>query len=94
MCHGRDGKGGLANPNAETEGKVPGVVYVAEGYSPAELRRKILDGTPTIGKADPKGPRPPYRMPGWSDRMTEPEVADLVAYLMGLYPKSEEQKWR
>jgi mono/diheme cytochrome c family protein len=93
-CHGADGKGGFPNPNAETDGKVPAVIYVAEGFTRAELRRKILDGFPTIGKADPKGPRPPYRMPGWAGQMTDQDAGDLVEYLMSLYPKSEAQQWR
>ncbi|MBI3491797.1 MAG: cytochrome c [Acidobacteria bacterium] len=94
MCHGADGKGGIANPNAETDGRVPGVTFVAEGYTRGELRRKILDGYPTVGKKDPNGPRPPFRMPGWAGQMTDAEVADLVEYLWSLYPKSETQKWR
>jgi mono/diheme cytochrome c family protein len=93
-CHGADGKGGFANTNAETEGKVPPVVFVAEGFTRPELRRKILDGFATVGKKDAKGPRPPYRMPGWAGQMTDAEVSDLVEYLWSLYPKSETQKWR
>src|SRR5438046_1733679 len=80
-CHGADGKGGFANANAETEGKVPGVNYVAEGFTRAELRRKILDGFATVGRKDPNGPRPPYRMPGWANQMADADVADLVEYL-------------
>lgn len=93
-CHGADGKGGIPNANAETDGKVPGVTFVAEGYTRGELRRKILDGFPTVGKKDPNGPRPPFRMPGWAGQMTNGEAADLVEYLWSLYPQSETQKWR
>lgn len=93
LCHGGDGKGGFANPNSETAGKVPGVIFVAEGYTGSELRKRILDGLATVGRADPKGPRPPYRMPGWAGQMSDREVGDLVEYLMSLYPKSAEEKW-
>ncbi len=93
-CHGPDGKGGFSNPNAETDDKVPGVTFVAEGYTRGELRKKILDGLATIGKKDPKGPRPPYRMPGWAGQMSDADAADLVEYLWSLYPKSEGSKWR
>lgn len=93
LCHGPDGKGGFANPNAETAGEVPGVIYVAEGYTEAELRKRIRDGLAAVGRADPKGPRPPYRMPGWAGQMTDREVDDLVQYLMSLYPRSAEEKW-
>ena len=94
QCHGADAKGGFANPNAETAGKVPGVLYVAEGYTASELRRKILDGVHAVGKHDPKGATPPYRMPGWAGQMSNEEIDDLVQYLIGLYPKSAEEKWR
>jgi len=94
MCHGADGKGGFANANAETEGKVPGITYVAEGFTKRELRQKILDGFATVGRKDANGPRPPYRMPGWAGQMTDGEVAELVEYLWSLYPKSETQSWR
>ncbi len=93
LCHGADGEGGFANANAETAGKVPGVIYVAEGYTEAELRKRILDGVATVGKADPKGPRPPFRMPGWAGQMSDQDVSDLVQYLKSLYPKSAEEKW-
>jgi mono/diheme cytochrome c family protein len=93
-CHGKDGKGGFANPNAETEGKVPGVTFVAEGFTRRELRKKILEGFAPVGKKDPNGPRPPFRMPGWAGQMSDQEVTDLVDYLWSLYPKSETQKWR
>lgn len=95
MCHGADAKGGFANPNAESEGKVPGLVMVKEGYLERELVQKILDGAPRIGKADAKGPVPPYRMPGWRDRMTRAEATDLARYLVSLYPKkADDEKWR
>jgi mono/diheme cytochrome c family protein len=94
MCHGGDGQGGFANPNAETDGKVPAIIFVKEGYTPAELARLIRGGTPRIGRADPKGQAPPYRMPSWGDRMSAHEVDDLVQYLLSLYPKTAGEKWR
>jgi mono/diheme cytochrome c family protein len=33
-------------------------------------------------------------MPSWGDRMSAPEVNDLVQYLLSLYPKSAEKGWR
>lgn len=95
MCHGPDAKGGFANLNSESEGKVPGLVMVKEGYLEREVVQKILEGTPRIGKADPKGPTPPFRMPGWQDRMTRAEASDLTKYLFSLYPKkTDAEKWR
>lgn len=94
MCHGADGKGGFANPNAETDGKVPAVIYVKEGYTPAEVAEVIRNGKPSIGRGNPEGPAPPYRMPGWHDRMSKRDVDDLVQYLMSLYPTAAAEKWR
>lgn len=94
LCHGADGKGNFANLNSETDGKVPAVIYVKEGYKPDEVAAVILNGKPVIGRSDPKGPVPPYRMPGWRDRMSQQEVGDLVEYLMSLYPKAASDKWR
>jgi mono/diheme cytochrome c family protein len=95
VCHGADAKGGFANANSETEGKVPGLTKVKEGYLERELVQKILDGAPRIGKGDPKGPTPPYRMPGWKDRMTRAEATDLARYLISIYPKEKSaDSWR
>ena len=94
MCHGADAKGGFANPNSETDGKVPGLTKVAEGYTEAELVRLISHGTARIGRSDPSGPVPPYRMPGWGDRLSDAEMRDLVRYLISLAPKSTAPAWR
>jgi mono/diheme cytochrome c family protein len=94
MCHGAEAQGGFENLNAESAGKVPGLVMVKEGYLERELVQKILDGARTIGKADAKGPTPPYRMPGWKDRMTRAEAADITKYLISLYPKKAVDSWR
>ncbi len=94
MCHGAEGKGGVANPNAETAGKIPELTRVAEGYTARELSTLILKGTPTIGRANANGPRPPFRMPGWRDRMTDREAADLAQYLMSLEPKGGGDRWK
>jgi mono/diheme cytochrome c family protein len=95
LCHGADAKGGFANRNAETDGKVPGLTFVGEGFTRAELKKKIVDGLATIGRGDAKGPRPPYRMPGWGAQMSDAELTDLVEYLMSLLPKSgAAEKWR
>jgi mono/diheme cytochrome c family protein len=58
------------------------------------LHQKILDGVATIGRGDPNGPIPPYRMPGWAGQMTDQEADDLVRYLFSLLPKSGGEKWR
>lgn len=95
-CHGEDGRGGLANPNAQGDGKVPSVIieYAAEGYSVAELKRLIVNGKPRIDREDPQGPVPPYRMPGWKGQISDQDVDDVVRYLTSLYPLSVAKKSR
>jgi mono/diheme cytochrome c family protein len=94
MCHGADGKGGASNPNSETEGKIPAVIFVKEGYTAREVANKALDGFATIGRQGGKGPTPPYRMPGWRGQMTQAEAEDLTQFLFSLYPASAAQSWR
>jgi mono/diheme cytochrome c family protein len=92
MCHGPDGKKGIKNPNSQTE-QIPAVIYVKEGYTLTELKTRITKGISYIPPADPKKPAPPYRMPGWGDRMTRQEVDDLCAYLFSLMPAKSKEEW-
>jgi mono/diheme cytochrome c family protein len=89
-CHGPDAKGGVPNPNAKTAQQVPGLIYVADGYTKAELRTRIIKGQREIPALDPKLPPPPLYMPGWGSTIRDAEVDDLVAYLFSLKPKSED----
>ncbi len=89
-CHGPDGKGGVPNPNAKTAEQVPGLLYVADGYTKAELKARILDGQKEITALDPKRPPPPLYMPAWRGTINDAEVDDLVAYLFSLKPKGDD----
>ena len=88
-CHGADGQGGVPNPNSKTAEQVPGLKFVAEGYTKDELRKRILDGQREIPVLDPNKPHPPLYMPGWRSKIAEGELNDLVEYLMSLLPKGE-----
>lgn len=95
LCHGAEGKVGVANPNALREGKVPAIMDLAEAYKPTEVAQLIRTGRYTIDRATETGAVPPYRMPGWGDRLSDQEVNDLVLYLMSLVSKGAEKKgWR
>lgn len=89
-CHGPDGKGGVPNPNAKTAQQVPGLLYVAEGYTKDELKARIVKGQHEIPALDPKLPPPPLYMPAWGSTIKDAEVDDLIAYLISLKPKGEE----
>ena len=88
-CHASEGQGGIPNPNAKTAQQVPGLKFVSEGYTKAELKKRILDGQREIPAMDQKKPAPPLYMPAWRGKVTEGELEDLVAYLISLAPKGE-----
>jgi cbb3-type cytochrome oxidase cytochrome c subunit len=88
-CHGPAGKGGVPNPNAKTAEQVPGLIHVADGYTKAELKARILGGQKDIAALDPKRPPPPLYMPSWRGTLNDAQVDDLVAYLFSLKPKEE-----
>ena len=88
-CHGRDAAGGVPNPNAKTAQQVPGLKYVAEGYTKDEVKKRILNGQHEITSMDAKRPPPPLYMPAWRGKIQEGELNDLVEYVMSLLPKEE-----
>ena len=88
-CHGPAGNGGVPNPNAKTGQQVPKLIYVAEGYTKAELKKRILNGQHEIFALDPKKPAPPLYMPAWRGKIAEGELNDLIEYLFSLEPESE-----
>jgi mono/diheme cytochrome c family protein len=92
-CHGRDAAGGVPNPNAKTAQQVPGLKYVAEGYTKDEVKKRILNGQHEITPMDAKRPPPPLYMPAWRGKIQEGELNDLVEYVMSLLPKEEKSEF-
>lgn len=83
-CHGADGRGGVANPGSNT-GLIPGwdgptVATLASNEQ--EIREWILDGKPTrLAKLEgPAHAAPIVPMPAYRDRLSAPELADLIVY--------------
>lgn len=91
-CHGAGGAGGISNINAESGGKVNGLLHVSETYTATELMEKIRNGVPNVGKGDATGPDPPLHMPAFRDLIAGQEMRDLVAYVMSLRPPPGEAK--
>jgi cbb3-type cytochrome oxidase cytochrome c subunit len=89
-CHGPEGKGGVPNPNAKTAQQVPGLTYVADGYTKVELKKLIFNGQREIVPLDPRRPAPPLYMPAWGSTIKDAEADDLVTYLFSLKPKGED----
>ncbi|MDA1088316.1 MAG: c-type cytochrome [Verrucomicrobia bacterium] len=89
-CHGRDGQGGVPNPNAKTAEQIPSLKYAAEGYTDTELRSRILNGQHEITPMDTERPPPPLYMPGWNGKIAAGEMDDLVAYIKSLLPEGDD----
>lgn len=91
-CHGRDGEGGLANPNSASGGRVPALSKVKEGYWRDALIKTIGEGIRTE-KKDPAGPAPPLNMPAWQGQIGAEDMDLLVDYLFSLAPASGDDDW-
>ncbi len=89
QCHGQDGKGGVSNFNAKTAELVPSLIYVADGYTKAELLAFISRGERNIPRKNPAGPEPPHFMPKWGPVISTNELSDLADFLFSLKPKGE-----
>ncbi len=88
-CHGPDAKGGIRNYNYENEVE-PDLTKTMGTFTREELKKKIAEGVPVVGKKDPQGPTPPLYMPGWKDKIKGQELEDLVTYLHSIAEKVEE----
>jgi len=86
-CHGPDGTGGRHNWNAGLGFEVPPLLYVKAYFDEASLKQLIRDGRQPAYPASADRPIPPLYMPPWKDRLTEPELNALVAYLFSLHEK-------
>lgn len=85
-CHGPNGAGGVKNNNSQG-GEIPSLTKVSQGYTPEELKKKILSGVREISQTDPSGPVPPLYMPAWQGHLTGEELDAVVAFLTSLSPK-------
>jgi mono/diheme cytochrome c family protein len=90
QCHGENAKGGVHNTNAKTAEQVPSLIYVADGYTKAELIAFISRGERNIPRMNPAGPEPPHFMPKWGPIISANELDDLAAFLFSLKPKGED----
>jgi mono/diheme cytochrome c family protein len=88
-CHGPQGKGGIPNFNYENVTE-PDITKTIATFTRDELRHKIENGVPVVGKADVKGPVPPLYMPAWKDKIKGQEMEDLLTYLYSIAEKVEE----
>ena len=85
-CHGPNGSGGVKNHNAQG-GEVPSLSKVSQGYTPEELKTKILNGVREIQKENSEGGAAPLYMPVWKGHISDEELDAVVAFLNSLAPK-------
>ncbi len=86
ICHGTEGKGGNPNPGS-SDGTIPPL-------NPIDSTLISADPKTFAGNIDlfiehgstPEGPGPTFTMPAWGDKklLTPQQIADLMAYVMGL----------
>lgn len=86
QCHGPEGQG---HPDWQTPGVVAAPPVNGTGNdwkrSQAELVAIIKEGANRGGV---------QIMPGWKERMTDAEVADVIAWFQALWPQEVYAKWR
>ncbi len=82
-CHGIDAVGGYPNNNVKG-GLIPPLNKAVEGFTKAELIKKIKAGVPEPQRDDPKGPAPMIRMPAWGEALDESELDAVASYLLSL----------
>ena len=86
-CHGSGGNGGIFNPGADI-GEVPGWsgrTLMMYAKNEEEIREWILEGAPKrllqSKEYQEEKEKAIIHMPAYKSRVTEPELADLVAYV-------------
>jgi uncharacterized repeat protein (TIGR01451 family) len=88
MCHGNQGKGGVANPGS-TDGTVPALNPTDTMFNPKDRTTFALSldlFTEHGSTAD--GPSPTIAMPAYGDNklLTPQQIADVIAYILSLNP--------
>jgi len=91
VCHGNEGSGGVRNRNSATGERVPSLIYSSRGFTDQAFKQRFLQGAGLIKKMDPRGITPPLSMPPFRGRISDEEIADLIAYLKSLTPEQGEE---
>lgn len=87
-CHGKNGTGSVANPNAQVN-PIPALNKVKETFTKEELQKVIFKGREPE-RADPLAGPPRFKMNAWESILSQSEADTLVEYLFSLQAKAEE----
>jgi mono/diheme cytochrome c family protein len=87
-CHGKEGKGGQANPGSAA-GTIPALNPVRESLKSTDAKTFATNLDLFIEHgAKPAGSSPDRSMPPFGDRkmLTAQQIADVIAYIISLNP--------
>ncbi len=90
QCHGREGKGGVANPNS-ADGTVPELNPMDPEIKSKDPQKFVDNLEPylqdgSVPEADPEGADPKLKMPSFGNTyaLTQQQIADVEAYVLSL----------
>jgi mono/diheme cytochrome c family protein len=87
-CHGEKGVGGIANPGS-TDGTVPPLNPIDSTLIAPDYKTYATNVDLFIEHGStPEGNSPVFKMPAWGDSntLTQQQIADVLAYIIGLNP--------
>jgi len=88
VCHAANGVGGIANPGSD-DGTIPALNPIDETLKSPDYKTFASNIDLFIEHGStPAGTQPVFQMPAWGDKglLTPQQIADVIAYLIGLNP--------
>ena len=89
QCHNAEGKGGIANPGSE-DGTVPALNPIDPTLASKDVKEfaRNIDLFIEHGST-PAGKRPTFKMTAFGEQrlLTQQQIADVIAYVIGLNKK-------
>jgi mono/diheme cytochrome c family protein len=90
ICHGVDAKGGNPNPGSN-DGTIPPLNPIDQTMVSADYKTFAFNIDLFVQHGStPAGPNPTFSMPAWGDsgKLTQQQIADVIAYIISLNPVS------
>jgi mono/diheme cytochrome c family protein len=88
VCHAAEGKGGNPNPGSD-DGTIPPLNPIDQTIVNADYKTFATNIDLFVQHGStPSGPSPTFSMPAWGDsgKLTQQQIADVIAYVIGLNP--------
>ncbi len=90
VCHGADAKGGNPNPGSD-DGTIPPLNPIDSTMVSADYKTFATNIDLFVQHGStPSGPGPTFSMPPWGDsgKLTQQQIADVIAFIISLNPVS------